>query len=490
MKTKLTLVFIALFCSLQINAQTKQEVFTGIQKLVDKASGEKVKSNDVFSKKDDKLGKQFFTEKEITVSTIPGGKSDYEWISRATEMSWNDFFDFLIFSEYINNNLQIVRLNFNKPFKTEHFTNDETSGAYPSTSNRFEFYILTKDKNELTQLLNRIYDLKEKKPESQFNQEISKFSNEQTISWLTEKLQNNMAGDSYTTSIKLISIDACNLVFDYSNFVGRKYRETIPTAIESISKYNEFTYNKKICISKSFAFGMIQEHDETTYQDKSFLSINTKDEDLISNIAFAMKHLASYCNSAQVKVSAKPVTESIKKSNIDLPTNTDVKTSTKPLVENVKKENMDVPTKMTEDDLAYIKEFFVINFVKIPVSIKGYEDVKQYDYEIRSDAIIIYTKGITNNQDNQRNRYQWYYLPIKEIQILDINNTTQIFKNEDVLRLGLINKKWIPHGQEKKFIKLENTKYSTPTVTIPLLNNNREDWEKVKLIFNKYHIYK
>lgn len=301
MTTKLKLICFALFCSLQINAQTRQEVFTSIQKLADKASGEKVKTNDVFAKKDDKLGKQVITEKVMAVNTIPKGKSDYEWISRATEMSWNDFFDFLIFSEYINNNLQIVRLNFNKPFKTEHFTNDETSGAYPSTSDRFEFYILTKDKNELTQLLNRLYDLKEKKPESLFNQEISKFSKEQTISWLTEKIQNNMAGDSYTTSIKLISIDACNLIFDYSNMVGRKYRETIPMAIESVNKYTQFTFNNKICISKSYAFGMIQKKDEISYDDTSFLNINTTNEELISNIEFAMKHLATFCNNEQVK---------------------------------------------------------------------------------------------------------------------------------------------------------------------------------------------
>lgn len=314
MKTKLILVLLAILCSLHINAQdTKQEVFTRIQKLADKAKGEKIQSGNVFSKKDDKLGKQVFTEKEITVNTIPGGKSDYEWISRATEILWNDFLDYLIYTEFKNNNLQIVKLNFTKNFKDEHFTNDTTSDANPSTSSSFEFYVLTSDKSEITQLLDRLYDLKEKKPESLFNKEIAKFSKEKTISWLTEKLKKNVAGDSYTTSLNLVSIDACNIVFEYSNMVGRKYRETLPTSIESISKYNQFTYNKKICISKSFAFGMIQENDETTYNNHSFLSINSKDEDLVSNIAYAMKQLAGYCNNTRSNTN----TESTSNNSID-----------------------------------------------------------------------------------------------------------------------------------------------------------------------------
>jgi hypothetical protein len=296
MKTKLIILFIALYCSIQVNSQTRQEVFGSIQKLVSKTEGQKIKSDNVFAKKDDKLGKQVFSEKGITVNKIPEGKSNYEWVYRASEISWNDFFDYLIYSEYNNGNLVIVRINFNKSFKDEHFTNDEDGDTYPSTSKSFDFYVLTKDKVEITDLLNRLESLKVKKAESAFNKEIAKFSKEQTISWLTEKLKKNIAGDSYTTALNLVSIDACHLVFEYSNLVGRKYRETIPTNIASINKYHQFTYNEDLCISKSYAFGIIQEEDETSYKAKSFLNINTTDEDLISNIAFAMKHLANFCN--------------------------------------------------------------------------------------------------------------------------------------------------------------------------------------------------
>ncbi len=296
MKTKLTVVIIALLCGIQVNSQTRQEVFGNIQKLASRAEGQKLKSNNVFAKKDDKLGKQVFNEKVISVNKIPEGKSSYEWVDRATEIPWNDFFDYLVYTEFNNNKLQVVRLNFNKPFKIEHFTNDNDSDTSPSTSDYFEFYVLTSDEDELIQMLKHLESLKEKKPESEFNKEIAKFSKEQTISWLTEKLKKHITGDDYTRGITLVSIDACKLVFDYSNMVGRKYREIIPTDIAAINKYNQFTYNEDVCISKSYAFGIIQEEDETTLKNTSFLNVYTKDEDVVSNIAFAMKQLAAYCN--------------------------------------------------------------------------------------------------------------------------------------------------------------------------------------------------
>lgn len=304
MKNLLT-ICLFMTASFIVKAQSKQEVFSSIQKLLEKASGQKVQSNNVFAKKDDKLGKQVFTENEVTVNTIPEGKSKYEWINRATEIKWNEFLDYLIYTEFKNSNLQIVKLNFKKRCKTEYFTNDEKGNTNPSTSSSFQFYVLTSDKNELEQLLTRLYDLKEKKTDSPFNKEIEKFNKQQTITWLKEKLSNNIVGDDYTTSIKLISLDDCNLVYEYTNFVGRKYQETMPTSIESISKYNRLTYSKKSCISKSFAFGIIQEKDEITYKDFSFLSIKSKDEDLISNIEFAIKHLASFCNSTSTGQSSK-----------------------------------------------------------------------------------------------------------------------------------------------------------------------------------------
>ena len=296
---KLTTICLFMTASFIVKAQSKQEVFSSIQKLLIKASGQKVQSNNVFAKKDDKLGKQVFTENEVTVNTIPEGKSKYEWINRATEIKWNEFLDYLIYTEFKNSNLQIVKLNFKKRCKTEYFTNDKMSDDNPSTSSSFEFYVLTSDKKEMEQLLTRLYDLKEKKADSQFNKEIEKLNKQQTITWLKEKLSDNIAGDTYTTSIKLISLDDCNLVYEYTNFVGRKYQETMPTSIESISKYNRLIYSKKICISKAFAFGIIQEKDEITYSNISFLSIKSNDEDLISNIEFALKHLANFCNSTE-----------------------------------------------------------------------------------------------------------------------------------------------------------------------------------------------
>jgi hypothetical protein len=75
----------------------------------------------------------------------------------------------------------IVRINFNKSFKDEHFTNDEDGDTSPFTSKSFEFYVLTSDKVEITQLLDRLESLKEKKAESVYNAKIRQFNKQQSI---------------------------------------------------------------------------------------------------------------------------------------------------------------------------------------------------------------------------------------------------------------------------------------------------------------------
>ncbi|MCB0448368.1 MAG: hypothetical protein KDD03_12840, partial [Gelidibacter sp.] len=393
MKTKLTVVIIMLFCGIQVNSQTRQQVFGSIQKLVSKTEGQKVKSNNVFAKKDDKLGKQVFNEKVISVNKIPEGKSSYEWVYRATEISWNDFFDYLVYTEFNNDKLQVVRLNFNKSFKKEHFTNDNDSDTSPSTSDYFEFYVLTSDEDELIQLLKRLESLKEKKPESEFNKEIAKFGKEQTITWLTEKLKKHITGDDYTRGLTLVSIDACKLVFDYSNMVGRKYREIIPTDIASINKYNQFTYNADVCISKSYAFGIIQDKDETTYKNTSFLNIYTTDEDLVSNINFAMKHLTSFCNGTNAS-----------KNTASTANNSNSKKIEDPNVDNTF-DLIDIETIMELLERQKIKEFktifncFTLASMEVKVLDKGvYKDLlHSAESNVRwdkKDTIINKTKGI------------------------------------------------------------------------------------------------
>ncbi|MEH6765321.1 MAG: hypothetical protein V7655_12530 [Aequorivita antarctica] len=452
MKTKLTFVIIALFYCVQITAQTKQEVFTSIQKLVAKTQGEKVQTNDVFSKKDDKLGKQVFTEKEITVNTIPGGKSDYEWISRATEISWNHFFDYFIYTEFANSDLQVVELNFKQNFKDEHFTNTKTADEYPSSSAKFKFYILTTDKEALEQLLTRLYELKEKKAESPFNKEIQKFTKEQTISWLREKLKNNSTVDSYTYNLKLVSIDDCNLVFDYSNMFGVKYSETIPTSIASVNKYNQFTYNKDICIRKTFAAGIIRPEDEFTYTDHSFLNIDSNDEDLISNIEFAMKHLASYCN----------------KTNLNTATEPDINSA-----------------KINNTAHNYIKDFFETNFVKSIVKEKGKE--KTYDYKIIDEGIIIYVHNISNPTNVYGSTNEWFYLAFDKINLNQYGSNLGYFENVNAIRFYQING-YIPHGPGNDHTKIEDATYGAGWLHIPFRYNTYSDLYAFKEILTNANV--
>ena len=452
MKTKLTLVIIALFCGIHINAQTKQEVFTSIQKLVAKAQGQKVQTNDVFSKKDDLLGKQLFTENLISVNTIPAGKSDYEWISRATEISWNHFFDYFIYTEFVNNKLQVVELNFKKNFKNEHFISTKTADEYPSSSGKFKFYILTNDKEELEHLLTLLYNLKEKNPESAFNKEIQKFTKEQTISWLKDKLINNVTVDSYTYNLKLISIDDCNLVFDYSNMFGVKYTETIPTSIVSINKYNQFTYTKDICIRKTFASGIIRPEDEFTYTDHSFLNIDLNDEELISNIEFAIKHLASYCNKTNLNTATEPDINSAKINN--------------------KAHN-------------YIKDFFETNFVKSIVKEKGKE--KTYDYKIIDEGIIIYVHNISKSNNVYGSTNEWFYLAFNKINLNQYGSNLGYFENVNAIRFYQING-YIPHGPGNDHTKIEDATYGAGWLHIPFRYNTYSDLYAFKEILTNANV--
>ncbi len=432
MKRKLMLVLIAIFWSLQINAQTKQEVFTGIQKLVDKTKGEKVKSNDVFSKKDDKLGKQFFTEKEVTVSTIPGGKSDYEWISRSSEILWNDFFDYLIYTEFKNSNLQIVKLNFKKEFKNEHFTSKENGDTYPSTSSSFEFYILTSDKNELTQLLTRLYDLKEKKVESVFNAQINSFTKQQTLDWLKEQLKTHIRLGDMDSNGKIVSLDACNLVVTYRNLV-RNYEEKLPTNIKTINKYGKFEYSTAIAGIRTTTPDRIDNGEQKNNITSSAVRIDNQDEEILENIEYALKHLAGFCSD--------------KKNN--------------------------------DTSLNYIKDFFEANFVKSVVNENGKDKI--YDYKIIDKAIIVYIRNLSKPTNVYASTNEWFYLAFDKINLNHYGSNLNYFDSVNAIRFSQING-YIPHGPGNNHTKVEDATHGSGWLYIPFRYTKYSDLYKFQEI--------
>lgn len=138
--------------------------------------------------------------------------------------------------------------------------------------------------------------------------------------------------------------------------------------------------------------------------------------------------------------------------------------------------------KKAKNSTELIKDFFKTYFVKTVV--KPYGDAKSFDYEFTNDAQIIYRKGLTKNQDDLRNPFQWYYIKLSEIKI-------EITKSQKILFGNLIGitisnlKGHIPHGMGKKFVKVEDTKYEASHIVIPFKPEAESELVKLKDIIVK-----
>jgi hypothetical protein len=286
LKSLLFLLLTTVVCS--AGAQTRQQVFDEIQKLLNKAVGEKVGS---FSG-EDKITKQVFTDK--MVSCYKKGLSKYgsEWVHRYTNIPWNDFFEHVIYDATSDGKLKVVKLTFKKRFTSEFFTSDKAGADDPSEYSSMELYAKAKDGEEMEKYLKLLYGFKEKKAESPYNAQIRKFSREQTITWLKDKMNEYVEGGQFDRDFK-ISLDECKMVITYSGLT-RKYEEVIPTKIKGISKYGGFEYESKIASIRATTADMIDNGDKT-YRAFSSVGISTADEEVVSNIECALKHLATFC---------------------------------------------------------------------------------------------------------------------------------------------------------------------------------------------------
>jgi hypothetical protein len=303
---KIIAIGLSLLIVFVVNAQSaRSKVFDNLNTIIKKAEGAE-QGKDVFGKDAIILKKQVFTETSFTLTSKDDG-ADWSWINRNTKIDWNLFYDHYIASGYPSENLCEIQIDFNKHrFTEEFYSSDKNGDDSPSKTGIFKFYCLLKDKAKVEKELQSLYKLVPVKPEPAINAQIRKYTKGETIAWLKEKLSKNIVGDNLTTKIKLISIDECKILYSYSSIVNRNYEETIPTSISSISKTKRFTYDQKICKIKYFAFGIINPEDETREYDLSFLRLNTTDDDLVSSIACAMKHLAGFCKAPTKPTPTKP----------------------------------------------------------------------------------------------------------------------------------------------------------------------------------------
>jgi hypothetical protein len=288
MKSVLKVTIVLLFISVSFNSysQSKEEVFANIQKILNRVTGEKIKS---FSG-EEKITKQVFTPSEVSCFTKGLSKYGSEWVYRYTGIPWNDYFEHVIFDQSSDGKIKIVKLKFKKNFKAEHFTSDEAGDNDPGQYNWIELYALAKDKGDLDKYLELLYTFKEKKAESAFNAQIRRFTKAQTITWLMDKMNNYVEGGQFDKDFK-ISLDECKMVITYSGLT-RKYEEVIPTNIKSISKYGGFQYESNVASIRSLSTG----DEEKKYRAFTSVGISTRDEEVVENIECAMKHLASFCS--------------------------------------------------------------------------------------------------------------------------------------------------------------------------------------------------
>lgn len=285
---KTTFVFLLVFGCFNSYSQTRETVFASIQNILNRATGEKIKS----LSGEEKIIKQVFTPNEVSCYTKGLRKYGSEWVHRYTGMPWNDYFEHFIFDQSSNGKIKTVKLTFKKNFKSEYFTSDKAGDNNPGEYNWVEFYALEKDEEDLDKYLKLLYTFKEKKPESAFNAQIRNFTKDQTISWLEDMINKNVEGDQFDTDFK-ISLDECKMVITYDALV-RKYEEVIPTNIKNISKYGRFVYETKIASIRSLTPDLMV-NGEKKLRAISSVGIRTKDDEVMENIECAMKHLASFC---------------------------------------------------------------------------------------------------------------------------------------------------------------------------------------------------
>src|SRR5690242_4493068 len=110
-----TVLLILMLSTNVARSQSRDEVFASIQKILNKAKGERLKS---FTG-EDKITQQVFTPATVSCSKQGLGKYGSEWVERYTNISWNDIFEHYIFSESSNDKLQLVQIKFKKSFTSE-----------------------------------------------------------------------------------------------------------------------------------------------------------------------------------------------------------------------------------------------------------------------------------------------------------------------------------------------------------------------------------
>lgn len=127
-----------------VNAQSGSIPVAKIQKLLDKAVGQKYVNT---LGNDDKITKQVLTENTYTLYYTGLGKYGSKWVVEYSNIQWDKGFEQFSSEGYGNSKLRRYVFQFEKKIDLHMHVEGETSDK--STTTSLEFYILAKDEAEM-----------------------------------------------------------------------------------------------------------------------------------------------------------------------------------------------------------------------------------------------------------------------------------------------------------------------------------------------------
>ncbi len=126
-------------------AQTKQEVFSSLEKIIKRADGQKVEARGLV--KPDKVTKQQFNESFVAVATKNTAKNSTESSYTFSEIPWAELYKYTIDQDDANDDVYEVTMYFDKHLKTTYRSDYNGEGEHDKTI-FINVYIRTKDFND------------------------------------------------------------------------------------------------------------------------------------------------------------------------------------------------------------------------------------------------------------------------------------------------------------------------------------------------------
>lgn len=138
-----------MLCFFSVKAQSGPIPVAKIQKLLDKAVGQKYVN--LMGNKE-QITRQEITETTYTLFYIGLGKYGSKWEIESTNIQWDKGFNYFTMSGRGNDKLTQLIFEFKNEMNWNMHVEGKTGDDRPPT-NRLEFYILTKDYDEFNSLI-------------------------------------------------------------------------------------------------------------------------------------------------------------------------------------------------------------------------------------------------------------------------------------------------------------------------------------------------